>query len=268
MKMKRSDPPHWLFWLFGGGVIIISALAQLIDGLFWEILADVTLNIGLAIVAVSVIDWIWRQIGGDPLLNAITELRQSTTLLSDLHGTGVKRVFVSRSLSSEYRSLLIEKMQNAAEVDMLGIALRSGWASSTEFQETLKSRLESGKTHFRISVFDPDAEVTKQRAFEEDGKRTQRIAESASSTLRILSSIKNSLPEKINNNLEIKVVFETGLYCSIIRVDDLMLVTKYLLHLSGSNSETYIIEGRDSNYYKLYLEEFAAVWNRASDWQK
>ncbi len=268
MKTNRSDTPHWVFLLAGGGIIIISVLAQLIEGTFWKIVADVTLNFGLAIIAVSVIDWIWRQIGGDPLLNAITELKNSTTLLSDLHGTGLKRVFINRSLASDYRRLLIEKMNNASEVDMLGIALRSGWASTTEFQEALKSRLINGKTRFRICVFDPDAEVTKQRSFEEDGKPTQRIAESASSTLRILSSIKNGFPKQNRTNLEIKVVAETGIYCSIVRVDELMLVTQYVLHLSGGNSETYIIEGRDSNYYKLFLEEFNAVWNRAVNWAK
>jgi hypothetical protein len=268
MKTNHPGTPHWVFLLAGGGIIIISVLAQLIEGAFWNLVANVTLNIGLAIIAVSVVDWIWRQIGGDPLLNAITELKNSTTLLSDLHGTGLKRVFISRSLVSDYRRVLIEKINNATEVDMLGFVLRSGWASTSEFQEALKSRLTSGKTRFRICVFDPDAEVTKQRSFEEDGKPTQRIAESASSTLRILSSIKNGLLKQNRTNLEIKVVVETGIYCSIVRVDELMLVTKYILHLSGSNSETYVVEGRDTTYYKLFLEEFNAVWNRAVDWTK
>jgi hypothetical protein len=268
MKTHRSESPHWVFWSTGGGMIVIAILARLIEGKFWNVASDVALNIGLAIIAVSVIDWLWRRIGGDPLINAISELKNSTNLLSDLNGTGLKRAFINRSLSSDYRRLLIEKMYNAGEVDMLGIALRSGWASTNEFQEAIKSRLINKKLHFRIAVFDPEADVTKQRSFEEDGRHTQRIAESASSTLRIMVGIRNELPEQTRKNMEIKAVNETGIYCSIIRVDDVMLVTKYLLHLSGSNSETFIIEGRDNTYFKLYQEEFEAVWKRSVNWTK
>ena len=66
--------------------------------------------------------------------------------------------------------------------------------------------------------------------------------------------------------MQIKVVSKTNLYCSIIRVDDFMFVTKYLLHLSGSNSETYVIDGKDGSYFKMYMEEFNAIWNRSVNW--
>lgn len=268
MKTDRSETPHWVFLLSGSGIVVISVLAGLIQGPMWKIVSDISLNIGLAIIAVSIIDWIWRRVGGDPLMNAIVELRSTTTLLSDLHGTGVQRIFINRSLASDYRRSIIEKMSSAREVDMLGIALRSGWASTVEFQNVLKSRAKSDKTIFRIAVFDPDSKVAAQRSFEEDGKYTQRIAESASSTLRILTSIKKELHPSYKKALKVRVVGETGLYCSIIRVDDVMLVTKYLLHLSGNNSETYIIQGKENSFYKLYMEEFNMAWNKAVDWPK
>jgi len=266
MKSDHFRTPHWIFWLFGALIVIVSVLAQLIQGPGWKLVSQIAQNIGMAIIAVSIIDWIWRQVGGDPLMNAITDLRSATTLLSDLHGTGLQRVFISRDLTTEYRRHLIEKMQNAKEVDMVGIALRSGWASTTEFQEVLKARSKADKTSFRIAVFDPSAKVTAQRSFEEDGKSTHRVSESASSTLRILSTIKNELAERDKRAMQIKVVSKTNLYCSIIRVDDFMFVTKYLLHLSGSNSETYVIDGKDGSYFKMYMEEFNAIWNRSVNW--
>ena len=268
MKSDRPETPHWVFILSGSAVIIISVLAQLITGPVWDIISKIALSVGVSIIAVSVVDWIWRKVGGNPLMNAILELRNSTTLLSDLYGTGVKRVFISRNLTSDYKRILIEKMNNAKEVDMLGMALRSGWASTTEFQEALKTRAKSGKTTFRIAVFDPESKVAAQRSFEEDGKPTQRIAESAASTLRILAAIKAGLSKQDKKNLIIRVVTETGLYCSIIRADDLILMTRYFLHLSGGNSETMVIEGKDSSFYKLYLDEFNAVWGRSVDWPR
>jgi hypothetical protein len=266
MKFKNQETPHWIFWITGGSIVVIAVLTNIIEGKIWQIISDVALNIGISIIAVSVIDWIWRRMGGDPLMNAINELRATTALLADLHETGIKRVFLSREAASERKRDIREKMKTAAEVDMMGISLRSGWSSTPEFQEILKKRAVKGLTKFRILVFDPDKSVTGQRALEEDGQPSNRIAETSAKTLSTILMIKNNLPESDRDAIKIKVVQETNMYCSIIRVDDFMLVTKYLMHLSGSNSETIEIAGKDSTYFKIYENEFNAMWDHAASW--
>lgn len=267
MKMdKKSEAPLWIFWLLGGCSIAIAIMSSALPGKLWSLISDITLNIGMAIIAVSMIDWIWRRVGGDPLTTAIFELRTTTALLADLTSSGIKRLFINRGSASERKNYIMKKISQAKEVDMLGIALRSGWSSAPEFQELLKNQARKDKTSFRIIVFDPMSKIVIQRAAEEDGKPSMRIAESAASTLRVLEEIKNSLPKRDRDSIKIKVVKDTSIYCSIIRVDETILVTKYLLHLSGTNSETIEIEGKDTNYYKFYMDEFNAMWNRSAEW--
>lgn len=263
---KKSEAPLWVFWLLGGSSISIAIMSSALTGKVWAFISDIALNIGMAIIAVSMIDWIWRRVGGDPLIVAISELRTTTALLADLTSSGIKRLFISRGSASERKHYIFQKMLHAKEVDMMGMVLRTGWSSAPEFQELLKTKARKDKTNFRIIVFDPMSEVVIQRALEEDGKPNKRIAESATSTLRVLEEIKNELPKKDRDSIKIKVVKDTMIYCSIIRVDETILVTKYLLHLSGSNSETIEIEGKDTIYYKFYMDEFNAVWNRSIEW--
>lgn len=266
MKLKSQESPQWIFLSAGGVIVVVSILTSLISGDFWQIVSDISLNIGISVIAVSIVDWIWRRIGGDPLMNAIMELRSATTLLADLNETGIKRVFVKREEASERKRLLMEKMKMASEVDMMGISLRSGWSSSPDFQEILQKRACNGMTKFRIMVMDPDKPVTAQRALEEDGKKSNRIADNSIKTLSTLLTIKNSLPPSNQDSIKIKVIQETNIYCSVIRADNIILVTKYLFHLSGTSSETVEVVGKDTSFFKLYDEEFNAMWNQAADW--
>lgn len=265
---NRGFMPHWIFWLIGSAIIVFSILTNLIEGKTWSILSDISLNVGITVVAVSIIDWIWRRVGGDPLTNAIHELRSATALLADLRDTGLKRLFISREHASDMRQYFKSKIAQAYEVDMMGIALRSGWLSDPKFQKILEKSILSGETQFRIMILEPEAQVTSQRAFEEDHRSSSRISENAGETLRILMEIKNRLPEAKHESLDVKVIDKTNIYCSVIRVDDQMLVTKYFMHLSGGNSETLEIEGEDSIFFLFYLDEFNSMWNRAASWPK
>ncbi|MHA2171220.1 MAG: hypothetical protein ACXADH_02775 [Candidatus Kariarchaeaceae archaeon] len=262
----RNELPHWIFWIIGGLITIISVLTGLIEGRPWNLISDISLNIGITVLAVGIIDWIWRRIGGDPLMSAINELRTATTLLADLRDTGLKRLFISREHASERRRYLKSKMSQASEVDMMGINLRSGWISDPDFKKLLQKQTMGGEAKFRIMILDPGAQMTAQRAFEEDYRKSGRIAETASESLRILQEIKSKLPVERQDSLLIKVINETNIYCAVIRVDDLMMVTNYLMHVSGGNSETIEIEGEDGSLFKLFMAEFNAMWDRAAFW--
>jgi len=263
---KRDAMPHWIFWIIGSAVVIIAMLTNLIEGKPWSLISGISLNIGITVIAVSIIDWIWRRVGGDPLTNAINELRSVTTLMADLRDTGLRRLFVSREHASERRQYFKSKMSQAYVVDMMGIALRSGWLSDPKFQKILEKRAMIGETQFRIMILEPEATITSQRAFEEDHRQSSRIAETASETLRILSEIKDRLPDEKRENLLIKVINKTNIYCSVIRADDQMLVTNYLMHLTGGNSETLEIEGEDSKLFSLYMDEFNSMWDKSTSW--
>lgn len=267
---KKNNIAQFIFLTIGGALVIISFLAgrgQDPDTP-WKVFADIALNIGVTVLAVSIIDWLWRRTGGDPLMNAIDELRDATTLLADLRDTGLKRLFVSREQANLRKKVTRDKIAQASKVDMLGIVLRSGWMSEPGFQTLLSKRAKTGETSFRIMILDPDAEVTKQREREEDRKASQRISRTANETLSILHGIKQQLPQDKQDHIEIKVIDETNIYCSIIRVDELMLVTNYLMHLSGGNSETMEIEGDGSTLFELYENEFETMWSRAAYWPK
>jgi hypothetical protein len=118
-------------------------------------------------------------------------------------------------------------------------------------------------------VFHPDSHVAQQRDKEEAEEyktRPGRISNDALTSLEIFSGIRMSLPEADRASLEIRAIRETNLYCSVIRVDDKIIATKYLMSRRGSKSPTLEITGFSSPFFQIFAEEFTRMWTLAVEW--
>lgn len=94
---ERPISPHWVFWGVGTILILVAVLVRQLGkagfGPFW---AEVLASVGISVLAVSMVEWLWRQVGGEPLLKEVRQLQRATALLRDLDGTGIVRVYSKR----------------------------------------------------------------------------------------------------------------------------------------------------------------------------
>jgi hypothetical protein len=83
---------------------------------------DILLAIGVAVLTVSLVDFLWSKVGGDPLSTEIRKLSQINDLISDSYKTGIVRVHtnVQASPNKNWKAL-IEASQK--EIDLTGYQL-------------------------------------------------------------------------------------------------------------------------------------------------
>ncbi len=262
--------PHAIFWGVGVFLIVVAVLVRLVPSApSW--LFDVSMNVGISVFAVSLVDWLWRQVGGDPIIRAIEHLHHATTLLRDLDGTGVRRVYKRRVDwgEAEGKGHFLRKMRDARRVDLMGIALQRDWANDPQFKSLLRSRSRRDRCHFRILIFDPESATARQRAREEvweTGGVEGRMLKVVESSLKEFYRIRCLLPETDQEFLELRAIRDTNIYCSILRVDDELLVAEYLYHCRGTRAPCFHIAGEGTAFFEIYTEEFERMWQRAATW--
>jgi len=261
---------HFVFLAVGVILVLVAILLRLLVGttVFWRSAADLAWSVGISVMVVSIVDFLWRKLGGDPIAAALSRLQNTTSLLEDLGESGVQRVHTARN-KFEGKEGLLTQMKVARRVDMMGMTLQHGWANDPDFLRILKERAGRDRCHFRIMVFSPDGAMVRQRDREEasqyDGQPT-RISNDAFTSLQIFSRIRDALPEEEQGYLQLRVVVKTNLYCSVIRVDESMLVSKYMMSCRGSRAPSLEISGAATPFFKIYEQEFEAVWDLAADW--
>lgn len=256
--------------------VFFLAIAITLLVLYWvfqeETWAPVFLALAAALIAIVLVEIIWKLYGGDPITRAIAgvyraiaALRTSTSLLRDLEGTGIERIHAQRRFTAfeNWYSLI----NSAQEVDMMGITLRRDWTARDGFVKIVQSRAKERKCTFRILVLEPSPEspVTKQRMVEE-GDIEERIAADAAFTLRVFDQIRNELDDEAREYIKTKVVRGSNLYCFVIRADDRILAANYLSYLRGSASPTMEIRSRDTSFFQVFAAEFERMWELGANW--
>lgn len=252
---------------------LVLAITMLV--LYWVFRAEtwspVFLALASALIALVLVEVIWKLLGGDPITRAIAgvyrviaDLRTSTSLLRDLEGTGIERVHPQRRFTdfdNWYKFI-----RSAQEVDMMGISLRRDWTAREEFVGIVRGRAEERKCIFRILVLEPNpaSPITHQRMVEEDDP-SERIIANNRFTLDTFKRIRDNLKGETKEHIKIRVVQRSNLYCFIVRADDRLLVSTYLSHLTGSASPTMEIRGRDTSFFQLFADEFERMWELGTE---
>ena len=266
MNEKIKPVAAYVFFL----VVAITLLV-----LYWvfqqETWAPVFLALAAALIAVVLVEIIWKLYGGDPITRAIDEvygaiagLRTSTSILKDLEGTGIERIhFQRRSAVDTWLKLIGE----AQEVDMMGNSLRRDWTARDEFVKTVESRAKEGKCTFRVLVLEPstDSPITSQRMIEENDAEGRMIANSLF-TLNTLNKIRERLNGEAKEHIKIKVVQVSSLHAYMVRADDRILMANYLSHIRGSDLPAMEIHGRDTSFFQVFAAEFERMWELGAEW--
>ena len=274
-KLTKKYPPY-IFFAVAGVILLLSAKVSQSD----DFLSSLLLHLGIVVIAVTVVELLWKFVGGNPLLEAIKLLQTSTSLLKDIEGSGIVRIYPERKKWERNLDDFIEYIKKAKEVDMMGKILLNNWARSNDFLETIETRTQSQSCKFRILLLDPNSDSFKQVAKDEaDSLKNadislsyNKMAGNIKFSLGRFQNVKNKVDEKFDKEISdkflgIKVINQSNIYCHIIRADDKMIVAKYLLSVRGGGAPTLIIHGKDTSFYKIFSNEFESMWKRGVDWR-
>jgi hypothetical protein len=106
--------------------------------------------------------------------------------------------------------------------------------------------------------------VAAQRAQEE---KKREFLPTIEQSLFNLQTIQQNVEQEIaNTHFQIKTVSDANIYFRIVRADDMMLVTKYLCHISGGMSPTLELRGKDTLWFQKFMNEFDHIWKLAANW--
>jgi hypothetical protein len=110
-------------------------------------------------------------------------------------------------------------------------------------------------------IYDPESEVLKARAKDENDLQVQHILEMQNeisySLIKLAEGVKKS-----RKGSEISLTHRFPHYAQMIRADNRMLVAIYLSGKSGSPSPTTQLRGPHSAYFTTYAEQFDILWER------
>lgn len=261
---KKETLPYVIFLLVG--ILLLSVAYNISNEAKYEFLSEILLNLGVVTVTVTLIAALWRFLGGNPLLESIERLQTSTSLLSDLENSGIVRIFPQRRMAPEYEFLQLE---SAKKVGVMGHILRDNLVRNDELMDKLKDRTGEGELELKIILLDPSREnnILKQLSIDEakwSDKEDERIIAQEASFKRLSAELENSLNElSSKRKFNVRVADNANMYCNIVRADDRLVVTKYLLSVRGGGSPTLFIRGEDTPYYKMFSKEFDDMWRRS-----
>ncbi|MEK0336281.1 MAG: hypothetical protein QQN41_02480 [Nitrosopumilus sp.] len=287
MSKKRIDETRLksIFIISFGLIPVIVALFVLKNtfGLNQKLFI-LLFNVGIAIISVGVIAFIWDIIGGDPISNALRFFKKAESLKS----IGLEDIVIREGKKNIFAEVY-EQIRSAKKVDMMGLVLWRDWFHEEQFRNTLTDVLnQDEKIRIRILLLKPlDHEssiILSQRALDEniaksidkkegtiDFDRLEKIASKNADRMNIdinftLNEIHKIINDKNRGRLEVRLVDKTYINCSLFRIDNQILVVDYLHRTGGSGTPVKEIRGSKTRLFKIYCEEFETVWSISKKW--
>lgn len=294
MTKRQSKNP-----ITTSGLIILALLGILLLALGSSLynaespkLSLIILGLATPLLAVVIIEVIWKFVGGDPKEIQLTKLSEFVTDIDTQSAKIDERIIgLSHSVQNledtvdvveKSRVVGLSEVYDCAgnfggqgewlnlldganqSVDMMGRTL-AGWLSAdANFDKLVQRKITDDNVCFRWLIM-----CEKNRyldLLEEDGIR---LDEQIKHRIPVMSDklrrIKDELPEDRKDNLLIKKFQKVPLYCSTLRIDDRYLITPYL-HSTGSSTCPLIgFSGDKSPWAKIFDREFEEIWRSADE---
>jgi len=249
---------------FLGTAIVLVLISIVFNYQNNKFLSEISFQLGIAVVGVTMIEFIWRILGGDPLSKLIDRLLLIIPFLESQKKLGIKQLYANRDDAKV--NLWIEYMKSAKQVDMMANTLRENWTSNDLFLRILEENARKKRCRFRILTLDPGSNACIERAREEEDKVGRLSITIQDSLLKFWDVMERLKQSKTNEYLQVRTKKEGNLYCSIIRADDKMLISFYLSSVRGSNAPTLEIYGKQNILFERFTSEFEKMWKTSLPW--
>jgi len=214
------------------------------------------LAIGVAVLAVAVIDALWSKLGGDPLSAQITKLARFNDLLGDAEKTGVHRIH-SKTANAPNPNWKERICSCRKCVDLTGYQL----LDLVDSQAVMDAIAERANAGVMIRVLLPDENSPWLEYAVSDHNLASMKANMAHARSRF-QALRAGLTNQ--RNLEIKSIsLSTTLDAAIRRFDDTMLVINYLHGINTGDSPVTELKhsNGDESLFSTYTTWFERIYD-------
>jgi len=270
--MRKSDRRLWtiaatIFILTGGGLVVLSVV---LETKLYKVASAAALNLGLATLAVVLIDTVWRVVGGNPfdsridaLDDQIRELGATLRLVEGARRVGLENLWVRQGdfgTQSDWEGLIRGARHN---VDVMARSA-FGWTKSRVLKNIVTDCIHRDRVAFRWLIM---SRTNRHLALlaEEDGATSSLLDGKLVAMERLLREIRSTLSAEDRKLFQIRTFEHVPLYFSSIRIDDIWLTTHYLFSRSSDECPLTSLRGEDSAWTSMYAEEFEFIWKSATE---
>lgn len=267
-EKKSSDRARVVWFGFAAiGIILIMTSTFFADSPELETIKAVLFNLGIVVVAVVIVELIWRFVGGDPLRKEINVLNRQVERLAEATNLVEQRekiglISVHDKLSNfGTEEDWVRLLGSATEsVDLIGRAL-FGWHDARELGEILVSKIKTDGVRFRWLIMSPENPYLSQLDKEPGAMLSHKIDRMCN----LFREIIKKLPSGHAGHLQLRGTTETPITCSILRFDDVFVVNQYLSTRSSRKCPLFVAKGRKAAWPVAFREEFELLWKGADD---
>ncbi len=221
-------------------------------------------SLGLIVLTIVIVDFLWTLMGGDPIGETLLELRHSVRLLEDSHQNGLRTI---KSASSEFgdSKVWMDRLRSADNnFDLMGYTLLV-WTKGANFETEFK-RLAQQSVKIRVLLMDPDNPHL--RAFVNasiPSQTVEGVTQEIKAALNSFTAIYRSLDAKHREHLEIRTLRFGLIVTQLCRTDETLTAVQYLFHAVASRSPLLEISGSHTKLFKVYMDEFEHLWNAGAE---
>jgi hypothetical protein len=266
MKTSTWKIGATLFALLGIGLVVAATLLELKQ---YRVAGAICQNLGLATLAVLIVDLIWRLVGGNPvdvgiatLDQRIRELVATTRVIDQASRVGITDLYVRQGdfgTQDTWENLLRTARKN---IDVMA-RTAFGWSKSHLLQEILAERVTQGVS-VRWLMMSRDNQYLRLLE-EEDSPSSSLLDGKLVAMERAITKARLSLSLALQDKLQLRSYSHVPLYCAFVRVDERWYVTQYLFSRSSDECPLICIRGEESNWGGVYADEFEFIWKSARE---
>jgi hypothetical protein len=266
-RHPRYSFASFVFVLVGLLFVVSSVLFRMKQEPIGEAIA---LNLGLATLAIVLVDIVWHVSGGNPLDSRIHELDQkigdlsrSIEVLDHAASVGLSTVY-GRQGDFGTQTRWEDLIRGAhGSVDIMG-RTASGWLNSASVSDLIISKVRRDKVQFRWLVMSRDNHYLPYLM--EDGiVIAAKLIGKIDATEKFLCDIRGQLNSDELSLFQAKAFESVPLYCGIVRSDSHWHVTQYLSSRPSTDSPFTCLSGTDGAWVAAYRQEFDSIWKSAKD---
>jgi hypothetical protein len=234
---------------------------------------DLIKDISVVILGLLIVSIVWDLLGGEPVAQDVKHLQESmqstqaslqesiqstqarlvalNALTESAHQTGLVRV--GTRINDVPFSLTTLAKESKTAVDLCGLAMQL--LHYDRILQALEAAAKRG-VHVRIVIAAPDNTLLRGSNDEAQFSGMFGLIEATLNYLKPAA-------ERAGSTFVVKVLRQKTILVSLLRCDDRMLITPYLISMTTPESPKLLVEGATTSLFQVYLREFNYLFERA-----
>jgi hypothetical protein len=242
--------------------LVLACTLFATDANFWR---DLVKDFGVVIAGLLVVNLVWSIVGGEPLENAIKALRQElqktevnlgrfSKLTSSAQATGLLDVGANSSALEYQADHLLRMIEHAkSRICVCGLTL----LLLQENHSLVNGLKEASKRGVLVQVLLASHDNPWLKASNQDAA-LPGIAGVITNTIGILKAAAQNA-----NQFQVRALRNKTFTLSLLRFDETMIATPYLVSTMTSSSPRFVVSGSNGPLFNTWMREFDYLFEAA-----